>query len=74
MNVGRMNMLRKSGSSVDMMDSASRFVCKYPDGIIGAPVWADIKTKVGTFSCEERFASCTAAEWRCLARGLCCYS
>src|SRR5206468_2892607 len=62
MKVGLTKILRRFGSSDDMMASASLFVVMYLWGRRGAPAAADMNTKVGTFSRVASRAKETAVQ------------
>ena len=62
MKVGLTKILRRFGSSDDMMASASLFVVMYLWGRSGAPAAADMNTKVVTFSFVASCAKETAAQ------------
>ena len=55
-------MLRNSGKLEAMASSASLLVVMYLAGRIGAPAAADMKTKAGTFSLTDSWASAIAAK------------
>jgi len=62
MKVGLTKILRRFGSSDDMMASAHLFVVMYLWGRTGAPAAEDMNTKVGIFSCVASCAKEIAAQ------------